>query len=168
MRSHCQPRAVAADLAGALTDPFVDQLWSALMSERRSSPPPARGLPLASLVAPGHTPLAYCVVTPMDDRGRLADRSPLQILRWRPGLPVAMSVLLGAVVIVPDHDGPYTITRQGYLRLPASVRHACRLEAGDRLLLMACPGRDLLVAYTMAALQAMLLTHHAVIPIEAT
>jgi hypothetical protein len=166
MRSHRRPRTAAADPTEASTGRFADQLWSALMPERQSSSP-ARGLPLARVVAPGRTPVAYCVVTPIDDRGRFADRSPLQVLQWRSGLPVAMCVLPGAVVIVPHRNGRHAITRQGYLRLPACVRHVCRLEAGDRLLLVACSDRDLLVAYTMAALEAMLLAYHTAIPGEA-
>ena len=143
MHSHRRPRT-AADPAEASTGPFADQLWSALMPRQPLSP--TRGLPLARLVAPSHAPLAYCVVTPVDDRGRLADRSPLKVLRWRPGLSVAVSVLRAAVlVVVPHRDGQHAITRQGYLRLPVSVRHACRLEASGRLLLVACPDRDLLV-----------------------
>jgi hypothetical protein len=76
-------------------------------------------------------------------------------------MSIAVSVTQGAVVIVPHHDGRHTVTRQGHLRLPASIRHLTRMKAGDRLLLAACPHRDFLVAYPMAALDAMVLAYHS-------
>jgi hypothetical protein len=127
---------------------------------------PTRGLPLPRLTLPGPTSSAYYVITTMDGRGRLAVRSPLRILQWQPGLPIAVSVLHGAVVLI-HRDGPQTITRQGHLRLPVSIRHACRLKAGDRLLLAANPKRSLLVAYPMAALDSMILAYHATTPGQA-
>jgi hypothetical protein len=100
-------------------------------------------------------------VTTIDGRGRLADRSPLQVLQWRSGLRVAVSVVSGAIVIVSQRDGAHAITRQGHLRLPVAVRRVCRLEAGNRLLLVACADRNLLMAYTMCALEAMVFAYHA-------
>jgi hypothetical protein len=59
------------------------------------------------------------------------------------------------------------ITRQGHLRLSVSVRHACRLKAGDRLLLAASRKHNHLVAYTMAALDSMVLAYDAATPGQA-
>jgi len=130
--------------------------------------PPTRGLPIARLFSPERDSSAYYVVTTIDGRGRLADRSPLRILQWRPGLPVAVSVVAGAVVVVPQRGGREKITRQGHLRLPLPVRHACHFKAGDRLLMAACPDRGLLVAYPMSALDAMVLAYHATLVSEAS
>jgi hypothetical protein len=159
---HAAPDAAAGTAMGSLSD----QLWSALHHERQSQGSATPGLPLAQLSSPDRDSSAYYVVTTVDGRGRLGDRSPLRILQWPPGHPVAVSVIRGAVLVVPRPRAPVAITRQGHLRLPLSVRHACRLRAGDRLLLVACPDRSLLVAYTMSALDAMVLAHHSTVPGE--
>jgi S-DNA-T family DNA segregation ATPase FtsK/SpoIIIE len=52
----------------------------------------------------------------------------------------------------------------GHLRLPARIRHICRLNPGDRLLVAAAPTPGVLVAYTMALLESILLQHHATTP----
>lgn len=140
---------------------FVDQLWSALHLDDLAPRTPHSGLPVARLKRPERGNSTYYTVTAIDVWGRLADRSPLLALDWQPGLSIAMSVTQGAVVVVSRRDGRHTITRQGHLRLPASVRHVCRLKAGDRLLLAACPDRDLLIAYSMSALNAMVFSYHA-------
>ncbi|MCP3803471.1 AbrB/MazE/SpoVT family DNA-binding domain-containing protein [Allokutzneria sp. A3M-2-11 16] len=40
------------------------------------------------------------------------------------------------------------MTKQGHLRLPASVRHCCGLVPGDRVLLVADPDQNVLVVCT--------------------
>ncbi len=135
-----QPSTAAAAPAEASTGSFGDQLWSVLRLGGQPPRPPTRGLPIARLFSPERDSSAYYVVTTIDGRGRLADRSPLRILQWRPGLPVAVSV----------------------------VRHACHFKAGDRLLMAACPDRGLLVAYPMSALDAMVLAYHATLVSEAS
>ena len=140
---------------------FVDQLWSALHPEAGSKETPHLGLPVPRLATPPNRDSTYYTVTATDVWGRLADRSPLQRLHWQPGLPLAVSIAQGAILVIPHRDGRHTVTRQGHLRLPASVRRVCRLEAGDRLLPAACPARNFLVAYPMFVVDAMLLAHHA-------
>ena len=61
----------------------------------------------------------------------------------------------------PTPDGRETVTGQGHLRLPADLRHALRLNSGDRLLVVAHPHQGLLVAYTMPALDAMVSSYHS-------
>lgn len=92
----------------------------------------------------------------MDDRGRLADRSALRELAWQPGLPVSFTIV-GSVIVVAPHPGRFMITRQGHVRIPASVRHRCRIQPGDHLMLVVLPGRDQLVIYPASALEAALL-----------
>lgn len=113
-----------------------------------------RGLPLAPLLSPvPHVSSLFCVVTPMDDRGRLADRSPIRAAGWSPGQPVTISITRDHIAIVGD--GPHAITDHGHIRLPSYVRHACRLVPGDRLL-VAVPAPGVLAVYPMAALEAIL------------
>jgi hypothetical protein len=118
------------------------------------------GLPLPPLLAPMPAPSLYYVVTPIDARGRVADRSPIRFLGWPPNHPIVISVAHQAIVITHQIDGTESITRQGHLRLPARIRHLCRTTPGDRLLVAAAPDADLIVVYTMAHLESILLTHH--------
>ena len=147
--------------AGICTGSFADMLVAALGHDADKAQPSTRALPVARLVSPPPASTAYYTVSAIDVWGRLADRSPLRVLQWRPGRPIAVSVMHQTVVIVARPDGHESITRQGHLRLLAPVRHLLRLQAGDRLLLVACPDPGLLVAYTMSALDAMVLAHSA-------
>jgi hypothetical protein len=144
-------------------DSFVESLWAAL-STRPASQPGTHGLPLPRLASPGSGSATYCVVTTIDGRGRLADRSPLRILQWRPGRRVDMSLAQGAVIVLARRTGDHAVTRQGYLRLPVPIRRLSRLNSGDRMLLAAFADRGLLVAYTMPTVNAMILAYHAAHP----
>ncbi|MGC5033387.1 hypothetical protein [Micromonospora sp. DT229] len=97
-------------------------------------------------------------VTAIDVDGRLAARSALAALRWQPGLPVAVTAAQHALVITPHEKSTHVLDRQGHLRLPATARHLTRLKAGDRLLLAA--SLDLLLAYPVAVVDAMVLAYH--------
>jgi hypothetical protein len=60
-----------------------------------------------------------------------------------------------------NRQGVFCMTAQGYLRLPATVRHWCGLVPGDRVLLAAEPDQGLLVVHPPAALDAMVSQFHA-------
>ena len=120
-----------------------------------------RTLPLAVLVSGRHTATVFWTVTSVDDRGRIADRTPLKVLRWEPSMPVTISVEETAGTVIVRPGGTNAITRQGYLRLPATVRHACRIRAGDRLLVGADPDEAVLFAFTPAAVDAMVAAYHS-------
>jgi hypothetical protein len=139
----------------------VEHVASAVMSAEASTHSAGAGLPLPPLSAPTPTPSLYYTVTPVDARGRLADRSPIRALGWRPGQPITITITQQAVVVMSQTGGADSITRQGHLRLPARIRQVCRLAAGGRLLVAAAPTPGVLVAYTMALLESILLEHHA-------
>jgi hypothetical protein len=129
-------------------------------SAQVSSTPPPRALPLATLVERAPRTGAFHAVTTIDSRGRLADRSPLRALGWPPLSRVSINSINGELIVVRRCDGPDSVTSQGHLRLPARVRHVCRLERGERLLVAAFPACDLLTVYTGSALDAMLRAYH--------
>lgn len=99
------------------------------------------------------------VVTAVDVRGRLGDRSGLRAMDWAPGHRISVHVTAEMAIITGRADGPSAITRQGHLRLRSSDRHALSLEAGDRVLLVARPSRDLLIVYPIPVLDMMLRRH---------
>jgi bifunctional DNA-binding transcriptional regulator/antitoxin component of YhaV-PrlF toxin-antitoxin module len=113
------------------------------------------------LSAPTPPPSLYYTVSPIDARGRLADRSPVRALGWRPDQPITITVRQQAIVVTPQAGGADSITRQGHLRLPARIRHIYHLNTGDRLLVAVAPTPGVLVAYTVALLESILLEHHA-------
>jgi hypothetical protein len=119
------------------------------------------GLPLPRLLPPVAPPDLYCTVTPIDDRGRLADRSPIHAASWQPGQPITITL-----TTTPDHrhvtvhpGGPDRITGHGHLRLPARVRRAFHLSPGDRLLITVTASPHRIAVYPMATLAAILNQH---------
>lgn len=82
---------------------------------------------------------AHLAMTAMDGRGRLADRALVQLLNWTPRQQIWLTVHQSAIVARADEcTGTLTsIDSQGFLRLPAQVRAFARLEAGDRVLILA-------------------------------
>jgi hypothetical protein len=71
------------------------------------------------------------------------------------GAAVTFSVLPCATGVAVTRGGHGTLTSRGRLLLPVAVRRVLHLEPGQRLLVAAHPDRDLLIAYTMTALDAM-------------
>jgi hypothetical protein len=123
----------------------------------------ARGLPLIELRDAYADRTRYCVATSIDDRGRLADRTPLKVLAWSPGAPITITMMPSAGIVIVRRTGIDAVSRQGYLRLPADIRHGCRICTGDRLLIVAHPDDGVLVGYTQVALDAMASAYHAVL-----
>jgi hypothetical protein len=88
----------------------------------------------------------------VDDRGRLDDRAVWRALGWTPGTRLQIRTAGGLVVVDADPGGAFAVTRQGHVRLPATIRHWCGLTGGDRLLLAADPAVGRLVVYPPVAL----------------
>ncbi|MFZ0120176.1 MAG: AbrB/MazE/SpoVT family DNA-binding domain-containing protein, partial [Pseudonocardiaceae bacterium] len=82
-------------------------------------------------------------------------------LGWTPGTRLDIRQIQGLLIIRADTHGVFSVTAQGHLRLPATVRHGCGLHPGDRVLLAADPDRDLLVVHPPAALDDLLAPRHA-------
>jgi hypothetical protein len=119
------------------------------------------GLPIAQLLDTLQSVSTYYAVSAIDARGRLAARTPVDVLGWAPQQKIAVSLVHGLVVATRQANGYLSITRQGHLRLPSAVVRRLRLGVGDRMLLAACPEPDLLAAFTMSAVDAMASQHCA-------
>jgi len=106
-----------ASSSGSLTaitlprQPTLADVEATVQLERRTARPawpgsavmegpqqPDRGLPVPVLGLPARRTSAHYTVTTVDARGRLADASPLRILQWTPRLPIALTVIFGAVI----------------------------------------------------------------------
>jgi hypothetical protein len=77
----------------------------------------------------------------IDCNGRLADTTVSRALGWAPHTRLDNHESGGLVLVVADGHGVFRLTGQGYVRLPAAVRHWCALLPGDRVLLAADPDR---------------------------
>jgi hypothetical protein len=108
-------------------------------------------LPMPDLSPPRTSAVVYGA-SAVDDRGRVADRFVIRALGWPAGHRLDIRESAGTLTVVPDPDGSYQVTGQGYLRIPAEIRHRCGLATGDRVLLAADPDRSHLAIYSPAAL----------------
>jgi hypothetical protein len=154
------PGQTAADQRRA-DDQLAERAVPALIPARQARETHSTGLPVARLMSARRVSSLCYALTRVDDRGRLADRSLLRDLRWGPGHPIELTVVPGpAVLVAPVTGGRHAINRQGHLRLPASIRHSCGLVPGDRLLMAADREQQIVVAYTIAALDAIILAWH--------
>ncbi|MGA3524381.1 AbrB/MazE/SpoVT family DNA-binding domain-containing protein [Melissospora conviva] len=97
----------------------------------------------------------------IDSSGRIPDRTVIRALGRGPGTRLHIREGLGVIVVGLDRQGVFTVTGQGHLHLPGTVRHWCGLATGDRVLLAANPADDLLVVHPPAALDAMVVAVHA-------
>lgn len=82
-----------------------------------------RTLPLPAIAAPRTSSVVYGMAA-VDCRGRIADRAALTALSWTPGTRLDIREARGLVLIRRDDHGVFSVTRQGHLRLPATVRTA--------------------------------------------
>jgi hypothetical protein len=97
----------------------------------------------------------YAVST-VDKSGRVADRSIVRALAWRPGTRLDIREQAGTVVVRPAADAVHCIDDRGHLHLPLAVRRWCRLAAGDRVLCAADRAAGVLVVLPCGVLDRLL------------
>jgi hypothetical protein len=119
-----------------------------------------RVLPLARLTSSRARSTVYGLAT-IDCNGRVAETVVINALGWVPGTRLDIRESGGLVLVTASRHGVFAMTGQGYLRLPATVRHWCGLVPGDRVMLAADPADGLLVVHPPAALDAMITQFHA-------
>ncbi|WP_327010731.1 hypothetical protein OHA72_27735 [Dactylosporangium sp. NBC_01737] len=144
---------------------------------RRSSPAPAEQMIAALIPAPlprarpPRPPLPRLPAKPagpdqvepyldlgwLDPSGRISARLLLHLLGWPPGHRVTFDIAHGVITVTSAAAGRHNIGATGLLAIPGAVRQLCHLTAGDVVVLLADPGRDLLLihpARTVAQLLA--------------
>ena len=113
-------------------------------------------MPLAS--PPGRPDVVYCFGR-IDASGRVADRAIIAALGWRGGDRLTLTADAGVMIARRDPGGMVTVPARPYVVIPAALRRRCGLRAGDRVLLAASPGEDMLAAYSFAVVDQALLSH---------
>jgi len=98
----------------------------------------------------------YCSITTLDDSGRLADRSTVRLLGWKPGDRLDIAVHAGIGRVVAADGGRLTVAARGYVRIPAAAQRQLGVACSDRVLVMVQPDQDLLLVYPMATVTSLL------------
>jgi hypothetical protein len=86
----------------------------------------------------------------IDASGRIADRAVTSALGWCGGDRLTLTADASVVTARRDPGGMITLPGRAYITIPAALRRRCGLEPGDRVLLAAVPGEDMLSAYSLA------------------
>ena len=92
----------------------------------------------------------------VDASGVVSKRSTIQVLGWRCGDELHLTLVAGSVVVRRAPGGVVTLRAKPYLVLPLAVRRRCGLRAGDQVLVAADPNHGVLVVYPPAALDSMI------------
>lgn len=121
---------------------------------------PVRRLPVPHLPTPRSGSAIYGLAT-LDHRGRIADLGLVRAMGWSSVIRLDIRERGGLLLVTASPQGVFSLTAQGHLRLPTTVRRWCGLGTGDRVLLAAQPDAGLLVVHPPAALDAMVGWLHA-------
>ena len=117
----------------------------------RVRPADVRPLPMAGPAAALAVPADVVYGTGrIDPSGRVADQAVTCALGWRDGDRLTLTASPGVVVARRDPGGMVTVPARACIAIPAVLRRRCGLRAGDRVLLAAVPGQDMLAAYSFA------------------
>jgi hypothetical protein len=95
----------------------------------------------------------------IDASGRVTDHVVSCALVWREGDGLTLTASPGVVTARRDPGGMIIVPARACLAIPAVLRRRCGLRAGDRVLLAAVPGQDMLAAYSFAVVDQALRAH---------
>lgn len=100
-------------------------------------------------------------ITAVDRSGRVRDRVVLGALGWKPGERTLISVRARALLAHRVDRGGAMIDARGRVFLPVAARTQLAIEVDERLLLVAVPGRDLLIVHPLSVLATLLTDYYA-------
>jgi hypothetical protein len=95
----------------------------------------------------------------IDASGRVTDQAVSCALGWREGDRLTLTASPGTVTAWRDPRGMITVPARACLAVPATLRRRCGLRPGDRVLLAAVPGQDMLAAYSFAVVDQAIRAH---------
>jgi hypothetical protein len=126
----------------------------------RVAPPAVRPLPMAGPAAALSVPAGVVYGTGrVDASGRVTDQAVSCALGWREGDRLTLTAAPGIVTARRDPSGMITVPARGCIAIPAVLRRRCGLRAGDRVLLAAVPGQEMLAACSFAVVDQALRAH---------
>ena len=117
----------------------------------RVGPAPVRPLPMAGPAAALSAPADVVYgIGRIDASGRVTVRAIACALGWRDGDRLTLTAEPGVVLACRDPSGMITVPARAIIAIPAVLRRRCGLHGGDRVLLAAVPGQDMLAACSFA------------------
>jgi len=123
-------------------------------------PPAVRPLPMAGPAAALSVPAGVAYGTGrIDASGRVTDQAIARALGWHEGDRLTLTASPGIVTARRDPRGMVTVPARACFAIPAVLRRRCALRGGDRVLLAAVPGQDMLAAYSFAVVDQALRAH---------
>ena len=125
----------------------------------RFAPAAVRPLPMAGPAALSVPPGVVYGTGRIDASGRVTDHVVSGALGWREGDRLTLTASPGVVTARRDPRGMITVPARACLAIPAALRRGCGLRPGDRVLLAAVPGQDMLAAYSFAVVDQALRAH---------
>jgi bifunctional DNA-binding transcriptional regulator/antitoxin component of YhaV-PrlF toxin-antitoxin module len=133
----------------------------ALPCHRAASPELTRPLPMPQLHRlPRDGSMLYGIGR-IDPSGRVADQDVVAAMGWQPGDRIEVSVGPQAIVMRASPHGLVCVPRRPCVLIPATVRHARGISAGDHVLLAAAPDHGVLIVHTLSELDTMLSDYHS-------
>jgi|SRR5690348_5787556 len=99
----------------------------------------------------------------IDASGRVTDQAVSCALGWCEGDRLTLTASPGVVTARRDPGGMVTVPARACVAIPAVLRRRCGLRLGDRVLLAAVLGQEMLAAYSFAVVDRALRAH-GVIP----
>jgi bifunctional DNA-binding transcriptional regulator/antitoxin component of YhaV-PrlF toxin-antitoxin module len=91
------------------------------------------------------------------------DYTLTRALGWGAGDRLTLTAVSGVAIARRDPAGMVTLPGRPCIAIPAALRHRCGLTAGDRVLLAAVPGEDMLAVYSFAVVDQALRVHGPVV-----
>ena len=156
----CAPCGEAAVTAQPLAPVIPSSAVQAVRQRGRSAA--GRPLPLARPAAVPSAPADVVYgIGRIDASRRIADRAVTSALRWCGGDRLTLTADAGVVIARRDQGGMVTMPGRAYIAIPAALRRRCGLRPGDRVLLAAAPGDDMLAAYSFAVVDQAIRAHGA-------
>ncbi|WP_327010646.1 hypothetical protein OHA72_27260 [Dactylosporangium sp. NBC_01737] len=129
----------------------------------RTARPPRPPLPELPSPSTGSDQVEpYLDIGQLDPSGRTSARPLLHRLGWPPGHRITFDVAHGTITVRFSPAGRHTIGATGLLAVPAAVRQLCNLVVGDLVVLLADPGRDLLLIYPARTVAQLLADQFAI------
>jgi hypothetical protein len=126
----------------------------------RVKPAAVRPLPMAGPAAALSVPAGVVYGTGrIDASGRVTDQAISCALGCREGDRLTLTASPGVVTARRYRAGMITVLSCACIAIPAVLRRRCGLRAGDRVLLAAIPGQDMLAACSFAVVGQALRTH---------
>ena len=126
----------------------------------RVKPAAVRPLPMAGPAAALSVPAGVVYGTGrIDASGRVTDQAISCALGWREGDRLTLTASPGVVTARRDRAGMIIVPSCACIAIPAALRRRCGLRAGDRVLLAAIPGQDMLAACSFAVVDQALRAH---------